>query len=184
MRCLPHPAPAQRILGLGSNDLCLELLITHFQQHQPGHGISFASVGSLAGLLALARGEVHFAAAHLYDPDADDYNAPMLRELAPGRAFDLITLVPPHPGSSVPRGNPRKLYAIKDLAGPGIRLINRQRGAGTRLLLDQMLQRAGLDGSTLAGYDREAPTHTGVAACRRLGFCRRRARHPGGRRGL
>ena len=88
----------------------------------------------------------------------------MLRELAPGRAFDLITLSHRTQGLLVPGGNPRKLYAIRDLARPGIRLINRQRGAGTRLLLDQLLQQAGLDGSALAGYDREAPTHTAVAA--------------------
>ena len=103
----------------------------------------------------------------------------MLRELAPGRAFDLITLSHRTQGLLVPKGNPWGAVAVQDLAGPGVRLINRQRGAGTRLLLDQMLQRAGLDGSALAGYDREEPDAHWRRRRRRLGRCRRRARHPG-----
>lgn len=157
-------AATDPILGLGSNDLCLELLIAQFRQVNPGRPIAFASVGSLAGLLALAAGEVHFAAAHLYDPAADDYNAPQLRELAPRHAFDLVTLAHRTQGLLMRRGNPKGIQSIRDLARPGVRLVNRQRGSGTRLLLDQLLQREGLAGADITGYDREEQTHTGVAA--------------------
>lgn len=157
-------ASSQRILGLGSHDLCLELLLTRFRQLHPGRAVTFASVGSLAGLLALARGEVHFAGAHLYDAAAGDYNGPALRELAPGRAFDLITLAHRTQGLLVARGNPKRIEEITNLAQPGVRFVNRQRGAGTRLLLDQLLQSSGLDGSSVAGYTQEAPTHVAVAA--------------------
>lgn len=157
-------AATDPILGLGSNDLCLELLIAQFQQIHPGRPITFASVGSLAGLLALASGEVHFAAAHLYDPAAGDYNAPFLKTLTPPRSFALVTLAHRTQGLLVARGNPRGIRAIQDLARPGIRTVNRQRGSGTRVLLDQMLQQAHIPTSAVAGYDREEKTHAGVAS--------------------
>lgn len=160
-----HPrATTDSILGLGSNDLCLELLIAQFQQQHPTRSIAFASVGSLAGLLALASGEVHFAAAHLYDPAADDYNAPFLATLTPARTFALLTLAHRTQGLLLARGNPAGVRGIQDLARPGVRTVNRQRGSGTRVLLDQMLQQAGILPSALAGYDREEKTHAGVAA--------------------
>jgi DNA-binding transcriptional regulator YhcF (GntR family) len=152
------------ILGLGSNDLCLELLIAQFQQMHPGRQIAFASVGSLAGLLALASGEVHFAAAHLYDPAADDYNAPFLAAISPPRTFALVTLAHRTQGLLVASGNPMGIDIIQDLARPGVRAVNRQRGSGTRALMDQMLRQARIPTSALLGYDREEKTHAGVAA--------------------
>jgi molybdate-binding protein/DNA-binding transcriptional regulator YhcF (GntR family) len=162
----PRAAPGNvdMLLGLGSDDLCLELLLAHFRDMHPGVGVRFASVGSLAGLLALTRGEVHFAAAHLYDAAADDYNAPALRELAAGRVFSLMTLSQRTQGFMVPRGNPRGILNAADLARPGVRLVNRQRGSGTRLLLDQLLTRAGLGPESVQGYQREEATHSAVAA--------------------
>jgi molybdate-binding protein/DNA-binding transcriptional regulator YhcF (GntR family) len=152
------------ILGLGSNDLCLELLIAQFQQLHAGRHIAFASVGSLAGLLALASGEVHFAAAHLYDPVADDYNAPFLATITPPRTFTLVTLAHRTQGLLVAIGNPMDIHAIQDLARPGVRVVNRQRGSGTRVLLDQMLQQAQMPASAIQGYGREEKTHAAVAA--------------------
>jgi molybdate-binding protein/DNA-binding transcriptional regulator YhcF (GntR family) len=152
------------ILGLGSNDLCLELLIVQFQQLYPKRSIAFASVGSLAGLLALASGEVHFAAAHLYDPVADDYNAPFLATITPSRSFALVTLAHRTQGLLVAVGNPLDIHTIQDLALPGIRIVNRQRGSGTRVLLDQILRQANIPASVVAGYEREEKTHAGVAS--------------------
>ncbi len=160
----PSRSVADPILGLGSNDLCLELLIAQFQQVHPGRQIAFASVGSLAGLLALASGEVHFAAAHLYDPATGDFNAPFLATLPPARSFALVTLAHRTQGLLVAAGNPLGIHAIDDLARPGLRLVNRQRGSGTRVLLDQMLQTANISASTLTGYQREEKTHAGVAS--------------------
>ena len=152
------------ILGLGSNDLCLELLIEQFEQLHPSRSIAFASVGSLAGLLALASGEAHFAAAHLYDPVAEDYNAPFLATVTSSRGFALITLAHRTQGLLVAGGNPAGIQAIQDLARPGIRMVNRQRGSGTRVLLDQMLRQAGISAPAVAGYEREEKTHAGVAS--------------------
>lgn len=152
------------LLGLGSDDLCLELLIAQFQQLHPEQPISFVPVGSLAGLLALVRGEVHFAGAHLYDPDADDYNVPFLRELAPCREYALVTLAHRTQGLLVAKGNPKGVFSVRDLTRPGIRMVNRQRGSGTRALLDQLLHREDLEATAISGYDREERTHLGVAA--------------------
>jgi molybdate-binding protein/DNA-binding transcriptional regulator YhcF (GntR family) len=157
-------AASDPLLGLGSNDLCLELLIAQFQQIHAGRHIAFASVGSLAGLLALASGEVHFAAAHLYDPVADDYNAPFLATITPSRRFALVTLAHRTQGLLVAVGNPAGIHVVQDLARPGIRMINRQRGSGTRVLLDQMLRQANMPASAVFGYEREEKTHAGVAS--------------------
>lgn len=160
----PHAGKTGMLLGLGSDDLCLELLLAHFREMHPATTVRFASVGSLAGLLALVRGEVHFAATHLYDADSDDYNTPALRELAPGRSFSLMTLAQRTQGFMVARGNPLGVLAGGDLARPEVRCINRQRGSGTRLLFDQVLARSGLIPSMINGYAREEATHSAVAA--------------------
>lgn len=160
----PSAGKTETLLGLGSDDLCLDLLLAHFREQHPAVTVRFASVGSLAGLLALTRGEVHFAAAHLYNAAADDYNAPALRDLAPGRAFSLMTLAQRTQGLMVARGNPHGILVAADLVRLGVRLVNRQRGSGTRLLLDQMLTRAGIRPESVPGYQREEATHSAVAA--------------------
>jgi putative molybdopterin biosynthesis protein len=151
-------------LGLGSDDLCLELLLTQFPEVHPKPHLSFTVVGSLAGLMALARGEAHFAAAHLYDAEADDYNAPFVRRLMAGQSCALITLAQREQGLIVAKGNPKKIHDVRDLARRGVRFVNRQRGAGTRVLLDGLLQRARIAQREVHGYTHEEPTHSAVAS--------------------
>ncbi|MCB0014888.1 MAG: molybdopterin biosynthesis protein, partial [Anaerolineales bacterium] len=82
----------------------------------------------------------------------------------PERTVKLITLVNREQGLMVPAGNPKGLRGLSDLAGSDIRIINRQRGAGTRILLDYHLEKAGIQPDSLAGYDQEEYTHLAVAA--------------------
>ena len=81
-----------------------------------------------------------------------------------GRDIAIVRLVHREQGLIVAPGNPLGLDGIGDLARPGLRYVNRQRGAGTRVLLDYELQRAGIDAGALGGYSREEPTHLAVAA--------------------
>ena len=163
---LAHAAPrtGAAILGLGSHDLCLEVLLAQFQQQYETPRLSFAPIGSLAGLMALARGEAHFATAHLFDPPSADYNLPFVRRLLSGKPCALLTLAQRAQGLLVAKGNPKKIRALRDLTRRGVRFINRQRGSGTRVLCDEMLRQARLAHKTIQGYAREAQTHLAVAA--------------------
>jgi molybdate-binding protein/DNA-binding transcriptional regulator YhcF (GntR family) len=156
--------PLDRVIGMGSQDLCLEILVSHFRQRYPDQSLYYAPVGSLAGLMALAAGEAHFAAAHIYDSPTRDYNLPTVRRLLPGRALTLVTLAHRTQGLLVRRGNPKRLKALRDLTRRGIRFVNRRPGSGTRVLLDELLRRARIATQLIKGYEREEPTHIAVAS--------------------
>ncbi len=156
--------PLNHIVGLGSHDLCFELLIAQFQQRHRAMRCQFATVGSLAGLMALARGEAHFAVAHLYDSATDDYNVPFARRLMPDQPLAFITLAHRVQGLMVARGNPKKIRGLRDLTRRGVRFVNRQRGSGTRIRLDDMLRKARIAQRKVRGYAREEKTHIEVAA--------------------
>jgi putative molybdopterin biosynthesis protein len=121
-------------------------------------------VGSLGGLLALARDEAHLAGSHLLDETTGEYNFPFLEQYLGGKKVTLVNLVYRDQGFIVPPGNPKGIGDFTELTRPDILYINRQRGAGTRILLDIELNRRGIDPSSVRGYNREEFTHTGVAA--------------------
>ena len=117
-----------------------------------------ANVGSLGGLVALRRGEAHLAGTHLLDPETGDYNTSYVRRYLPGQAVALVTLARREQGWLVPRGNPKGMSGWADAARPDVQLVNRQRGAGTRVLLDYELGRLGIAPATVRGYEREEYT--------------------------
>jgi len=123
-------------------------------------------VGSMAGLLALKRGECHLAPVHLLDEETGVYNIAWIKNIFPGGNVNLIKGVGRIQGLIIQKGNPLNLSSISDLAGnrQPCRYINRQKGAGTRLFLDYHLKKAGIDSGSISGYDREAATHMAVAA--------------------
>ncbi len=160
-----HPADIERtIVALGSHDLTLDLLAQFLAERAPGVRLASANVGSLGGLIALRRRQAHLAGAHLLHPETGAYNVPYVREYLPGRRVFLVTLVGREQGLIVPRGNPKRIKGIEDLARPDLRFVNRQRGAGTRLLLDYELARRGIAPERVQGYAREEYTHLAVAA--------------------
>jgi putative molybdopterin biosynthesis protein len=150
------------VVAVGSHDLILDVLADRLPLQSPGNYLSSTHVGSMAGLLALQRGEAHIAPIHLLDPAAGVYNLPVLQEMFPENMPALIKGVERIQGIIVPAGNPLGITRIEDL--PGRRFINRQRGAGTRVLLDYLLSEKGIDSSAIIGYEREAATHMAVAA--------------------
>jgi putative molybdopterin biosynthesis protein len=126
--------------------------------------LSSANVGSLGGLIALKRGEAHFAGSHLLDPDSGEYNWKYIGQYLPGQEVILITLVGREQGLIVPKGNPLKISSLDDLARPEVAFVNRQRGAGTRLLLDYELGKRRIEPGQVKGYEREEYTHLAIAA--------------------
>ena len=148
----------------GSHDLALDLLVSQLSRSRPELTVICSQTGSLAGLVALARREVQVAGCHLLDEETGEYNLPFLRRVLPGEDLLLVNLVHRQQGLIVARGNPKRILSMEDLARPGVTVVNRQRGAGTRVLLDLRLRELGISPHAIKGYDREVPTHTAVAA--------------------
>lgn len=150
------------IFCIGSHDVILDLLAQFLSEHD--RRFVSANVGSQGGLVALRRGEAHLAGSHLLDPETGEYNLAYLKQYLPGLPVKLVTLVGRQQGLLVRRGNPKGLKGLGDLARPEIQFVNRQRGAGTRVLLDYHLNLLGIPSEGILGYNQEEYTHLGVAA--------------------
>ena len=160
--------PAQEIEGnivaIGSHDLTLDLLANHIHRRNPQLSLSSSNVGSLGGLMALSRGEAHLAGSHLLDEETGEYNVPFVRRYLKGHDVVLVNLVQRVQGLMVPKGNPKGVASLEDLARDDVTFINRQRGSGTRILLDYKLEQLDISPEKINGYDREEYTHLAVAA--------------------
>ena len=121
------------------------------------------TLGSAAAIEALKRGEVHIAGVHVVDARSGESNLPYLRRHLTGDEYLIVTFAMWEEGLLVARGNPRSLRSIDDLGRGDIRLINREEGAGARILLDQKLAAAGLDAGTITGYQTIARSHFHIA---------------------
>ena len=153
-----------RVVIIGSHDVAIDLLASELRRTHVELSIASSNVGSLGGLLALRRGESHVAGSHLMDEETGEYNVAFVRRYLPGTPVVLVNLVCRIQGLIVPAGNPKGLSSLADLAREGVRFVNRQRGSGTRVLLDYMLGGSGLAPGIIRGYDREEYTHLAVAA--------------------
>jgi putative molybdopterin biosynthesis protein len=150
------------IFCIGSHDLTLDL-ISQFLAEQDRR-LASANVGSQGGLVALRRGEAHLAGCHLLDPETGVYNVPYIHQYMPNIPVRVVALVRREQGLLVRRGNPKDLKGLQDLTRPETRFVNRQRGAGTRVLLDYHLKRMSIQHEYIVGYSQEEYTHLGVAS--------------------
>jgi putative molybdopterin biosynthesis protein len=150
------------ILAIGSHDLTLDLVAQQLATR--GVRLSSANVGSLGGLVALGRGEAHLAGSHLLDPPTGEYNLPYIHKHLPETSVMVVGLVRRWQGLILSSGNPKEIQDLRDLAREDVSFVNRQRGAGTRVLLDYQLSQLNLDPSEIRGYEREEYTHLAVAA--------------------
>ena len=150
------------IFVIGSHDISLDLLSQFLSPYQ--RRLASVNVGSLGGIMALKKGETHLAGAHLLHPESGEYNLPYIREHLPGRALRVVTLVGRTQGLFLEKGNPKKIQGLEDLNREGISYVNRQRGSGTRLLLDFHLKQLDILPESVNGYDHEEYTHLAAAA--------------------
>lgn len=118
----------------------------------------------MAGLTALRRGESHLAGAHLLDIESGEYNISYLKRFFKNKKMALINLVEREQGFYLKKGNPKNIKSIADLKNNDLNFVNRQRGAGTRVLLDYLLKKEGIDSSQINGYNKEEFTHIAAAA--------------------
>jgi len=170
------PAEIDRtIVHIGSHDLTLDLLAQYLAElgndpdpAKPDRATQrrfvSAHAGSLGGLIALRRGEAHVAGSHLLDATTGEYNFSYIKQYLPNVPVVLVTLLRREQGLIVAKDNPKSIASLADLARLDVRFVNRQRGAGTRVLLDYRLSELGIAPEKVNGYQREEYTHLAVAA--------------------
>ncbi len=118
----------------------------------------------MAGLTALRRKESHLAGAHLLNTETGEYNTSYLKRFFKGKTMAIINLVYREQGFYLKKGNPKNFKGINDLTRDDINFVNRQRGAGTRVLLDYLLEKENIKSSQISGYNKEEFTHIAAAA--------------------
>jgi putative molybdopterin biosynthesis protein len=150
------------IFCIGSHDLILDLMAQFLAKSE--RRLVSANAGSQGGLIAIKRGEAHMAGTHLLDPENGEYNISYIRRFIPDVPVKLVTLAGREQGLVVRRGNPKSVNSLRDISRADILFVNRQRGSGTRVLLDYHLGLLGISSDSINGYQQEEYTHLGVAA--------------------
>ncbi len=152
------------LVVIGSHDPLLDELADMLHSDNRAVYMSSSHVGSMGGIMALRRGEAHAAGCHLLDTASGEYNKAFLRKYFPKGDVRLVRCVGRQQGLMLPKGNPKGVKTLADVAKEGVRYVNRQKGSGTRILMDYLCEVNHIDTGRIYGYDREELTHTSVAA--------------------
>lgn len=160
----PEETLRSTIMAVGSHDLALDLLASSLREDLPELLFSSSPVGSMGGILAIAKGQAHMAGIHLFDAERGDYNIAYVTKYLAGQDVLLVNLAYRMQGWLVAKGNPLGIQTITDLVRGKGRFVNRQKGAGTRLLFDYLLSQTGWNSEDIYGYEKEEYTHLNVAA--------------------
>lgn len=153
----------EQAISVAGCDPAIFLAGEHMRRRKDQTSVVGWTMGSMAALHALQRGEVHVAGLHLFDPTTGESNLPFLRRVLKGSNYEVVTFATWEEGLLVRPGNPKSIHAVADLADPVVTLVNREEGAGARLLLDQRLRAAGIDQTHVRGYERTVSSHLEVA---------------------
>ena len=147
---------------VGSHDMALNILVDLARRGNDKLKIQVTHAGSLGGLIAIQEERAHLAGIHLLDEETGEYNYPYVKRVLPGREVAIVHLAYRIQGLMFARGNPKQIKEIADLKRPDITFVNRQQGAGTRVLLDIHLRQLGIKAKDIKGYERELDTHLAV----------------------
>ena len=150
-------------LIVGSNDLALNLLVSKLKHRNPEINIEVTNAGSLGGLIALREGRADLAGIHLLDEESGEYNYPYVKHVLPGVEMAIVHFTYRIQGFMFAKGNPKQIRGLKDLRRPEVTMVNRQKGSGTRVLLDFKLRESGILPCDIKGYQHEEDTHLAVA---------------------
>lgn len=152
-----------RVNIIGSHDLSLDVLRSLLKRKVPSSDLLSIHTGSLAGLMAVKRGISPLCTMHILDEKEGVYNIPTIKSLLSEVPCLLVHIAKRKQGLIVAKGNPKGIEGLEDLKREDVRFVNRQRGSGTRILLDYLLKRKGIDPFRIRGYEREEVSHTSVA---------------------
>lgn len=162
-RLTPLNQLAQTLVMIGSHDPLIDLLNNQLRTSYPNLYLSSSHVGSMGGIMAMRRHEAHMTTIHLLDESDGTYNRSYLTTYLPDEDLIWIKGVKRTQGLMVAQGNPKGIKSIEDLTQDSVRYVNRQKGSGTRILLDYLLRQSNIDPDTIYGYDREEYTHLSIA---------------------
>lgn len=146
------------------HDILLDILTRHLERHPNGLQALRCYIGSYNGLVELYRGNVTIATGHLWDGDTGVYNIPYVRRILPGVPCVIVHLVCRMQGFYVAKGNPKNITDWEDLIRNDVVMINRERGCGVRVLIDEKLCKLGIPWQSINGYESEALSHLAVAS--------------------
>ena len=150
-------------ISVAGCDPAIFLAGEHMRRRKDQTSLVGWTMGSMAALRALQQGEVHVAGVHLFDPVTGESNLPFLRRALKGSNYEVVTFATWEEGLLVRVGNPKSIRAVSDIADPLVTLVNREEGAGARLLLDQRLRAAGINSDQVKGYGTVVASHFEIA---------------------
>jgi len=151
------------IVFIGSHDLTLDILSSQLKKVIKTSKLMSSHVGSLAGIMAIKKGEAHVAGIHLLDPETKEYNKSYIEKFLADEDVVLYPFLKRKQGWLLPEGNPFKIKSVTNICEQEAHFVNRQKGAGTRILFDLLLKDAGISAEQINGYDREMFSHLSVA---------------------
>lgn len=165
VRLLSTPEKLQNTLVvIGSHDPLLDEVADMMHRADPTVFMSSSHVGSMGGIMAIRRGEAHAGGCHLLDTETGVYNLSFLKKYFPNGGIRLVRCVGRQQGLMLAKGNPLDIKEFADIAKNGVRYVNRQKGSGTRVLMDYLCEQYAVNVGDIYGYEREELTHTSVAA--------------------
>lgn len=163
---LEQPAFDKQVgLIICGQDVILDVLAGHLEQRISNMQFLRRYVGSISGLISLYNRSANIATTHLWDGDSNEYNIPFVRRYLPGQKSCIVNLVSRIEGFYVAQGNPKNVTDWHDLVRPDLQFVNRNRGAGARVLLDEKLRKLNIDSRNIHGYFKEEMSHLAVASC-------------------
>lgn len=163
VKLLDAPEKLEHTVVLAGCTPALSLWARATERWHPHLRVHWTFDNSLSALDRLWRGEVHMAGMHLYDPITQDYNVPFVQATVQGTAAVVINLGSWEEGLLVHPDHPSQLATIADLTQPGVTIVNREVGAGSRQLLERSLQQAQIPFQAVRGFDQIVYGHLEVA---------------------
>jgi putative molybdopterin biosynthesis protein len=160
----PFFSPQDGLIICGQ-DTVLDVLTKYLEKQLPQFRFLRQHLGSISGLFALYQGNANLVTAHLWDGDTGEYNISYIRRILPGHRVVIYNLVHRLEGFYVAKGNPKSIQTWTDLTRPEIRFVNRECGAGARVLLDEQLRKLNIEHCRINGYEKEETNHLSVASC-------------------
>ncbi|MCP8967965.1 helix-turn-helix transcriptional regulator [Ectobacillus ponti] len=164
IRRLKTGMPSRQAAVISGQDLSLDILAKHVEKQSPDTAVLRAYNGSLTSLLQLHGNETSIVSLHLFDGDTGEYNIPYVKRILVGKSCIVLHLLSRRVGFYVQKGNPKQIRTWEDLRKKGVRFVNREYGAGIRVLVDENLRLRGIKPSEIQGYDHEESNHIGIAS--------------------
>ncbi len=165
VQLLKSQRDVERQIVVAGCDPAIHLAGAHVRRQGGNASVVGWNMTSLAALRALKAGDVHVAGIHLRDPRSGEYNLPFLKRHLQGRDVTVVRFATWQEGLLLPEGNPKRVRGLEDLARPDVRMVNREKGAGARLLLDHLLSRHRIPGQAVRGYGTIASSQISLGRC-------------------